>query len=146
MAFEKELKELEQRRAKARQMGGAEKIKKQHDQGKLTARERIDQLLDPDSFIEIGMLNHSDIPGMEEKTPADSKVAGYGKIDGRQVAVSVVVVGGRTVEVMLAEPCEEPGRENVRPPGDFLPAGLVLDPVFDQVTRAPPGRVTAHRA
>ena len=68
-------------------MGGPEKIKKQHDQGKLTARERIDRLLDPDSFLEVGMLNHSDVPGMEEKTPADSKVAGYGKIDGRPVAV-----------------------------------------------------------
>jgi len=85
--FEKELKELEKRRAKALKMGGSEKIKKQHDQGKLTARERIDVLLDPDSFLEIGMLNHSDIPGMEEKTPADSKVAGYGKIDGRPVAI-----------------------------------------------------------
>jgi len=85
--FEKELEDLKQRRAKARQMGGPEKIKKQHDQGKLTARERIDRLLDPDSFLEIGMLNHSDVPGMEEKTPADSKVAGYGKIDGRRVAV-----------------------------------------------------------
>ncbi len=87
MAFAKELKELEQRRAKALQMGGAEKIKKQHDKGKLTARERIDQLLDPGSFLEVGMFNHSDVPGMEEKTPADSKVAGYGKIDGRQVVV-----------------------------------------------------------
>jgi acetyl-CoA carboxylase carboxyltransferase component len=87
MAFEKELKELEQRRAKALEMGGADKIKKQHDKGKLTARERIDQLLDADSFFEVGMLNYSDVPGMEAKTPADSKVAGYGKIDGRQVVV-----------------------------------------------------------
>ena len=87
MPFDKELEDLNNRRTKARQMGGPEKIKKQHDQGKLTARERIDVLLDSDSFLEIGMLNHSDIPGMEEKTPADSKVAGYGKIDGRPVAV-----------------------------------------------------------
>jgi hypothetical protein len=60
-------------------MGGPGKIRKQHDQGKLTARERIDRLLDPDSFLEIGILNHSDVPGMEDKTPADSKVAGYGR-------------------------------------------------------------------
>ena len=85
--FDKEIKELKQRRAKAREMGGPEKIAKQHDRGKLTARERIDHLLDPDSFLEIGMLNHSDLPGMEEKTPADSKVAGYGKIDGRRVGI-----------------------------------------------------------
>jgi acetyl-CoA carboxylase carboxyltransferase component len=43
--------------------------------------------LDPDSFLEVGILNHSDVPGMEEKTPADSKVAGYGKINGRRVVV-----------------------------------------------------------
>ena len=87
MPFKKELKELETRRTKALQMGGPEKIAKQHDQGQLTARERIDHLMDPNSFLEVGMLNHSDGPGMEEKTPADSKVAGYGRIDGRRVAV-----------------------------------------------------------
>jgi acetyl-CoA carboxylase carboxyltransferase component len=87
VAFDKELEQLRQRRAKAREMGGSEKIKKQHDQGKLTARERIERLLDPGSFLEVGMLNHSDVPGMEDKTPADSKVAGYGRIDGRPVAV-----------------------------------------------------------
>ena len=87
MSFEKELEELEKRRAKALEMGGAEKIRKQHDKGKLSARERIDRLLDPGSFLEVGMFNHSDVAGMEEKTPADSKVAGYGKIDGRQVVV-----------------------------------------------------------
>jgi len=88
MPFEKELKELEERKARALQMGGAEKIKRQHDKGKLTARERIDRLLDADSFLEVGMFNHSDVPGMEAKTPADSKVAGYGKIDGRRVVVA----------------------------------------------------------
>jgi acetyl-CoA carboxylase carboxyltransferase component len=87
MPFEKELKELEKRKASALQMGGAAKIKKQHDKGRLTARERIDQLVDPESFLEVGMLNHSDVSGMEEKTPADSKVGGYGKIDGRRVVV-----------------------------------------------------------
>jgi len=85
--FEKELEELRRRKEKALQMGGPEKIKRQHDQGKLTARERIARLLDPETFLEVGMLNCSDVPGMEEKTPADSKIAGYGKIDGRTVAV-----------------------------------------------------------
>jgi methylmalonyl-CoA decarboxylase subunit alpha len=87
MPFEKELEELKHRKARALQMGGPKKIKRRHEQGKLTARERIDRLLDPESFLEVGMLNHSDMPGMEDKTPADSKVAGYGKIDGRTVAV-----------------------------------------------------------
>ena len=87
MHFEKQMKELAKRKARALEMGGTEKIKKHHDKGKLTARERIDRLLDPDTFLEVGMLNHSDVAGMEDKTPADSKVAGFGKIDGRRVAV-----------------------------------------------------------
>lgn len=88
MPFERELAELRERKDKALQMGGPKKIKIQHDQGKLTARERIPRLLDPDTFLEVGQLNCSDVPGMEDKTPADSKVAGYGKIDGRTVAVT----------------------------------------------------------
>ena len=87
MPFEKELEDLKHHKRKALQMGGPEKVKLQHDRGKLTARERIAHLLDPDTFLEVGMLNFSDVPGMEEKTPADSKIAGYGKIDGRTVAV-----------------------------------------------------------
>ena len=87
MPFEKEMAELERRKRRALMMGGEEKIARQHDQGKLTARERLERLLDPDSFHETGMLNHSDIPGMEDKTPADSKIGGYGKINGRSVVV-----------------------------------------------------------
>jgi acetyl-CoA carboxylase carboxyltransferase component len=87
MAHEKLIEELARRKAQARAMGGAEKIDRQHARGRFTARERIDRLLDPGSFLEIGMLNHSDMPGMEERTPADSKIAGYGTIDGRPVAV-----------------------------------------------------------
>ena len=64
MAFEKELEELKRRKEKALQMGGPEKVKRQHEEKKLTARERIDRLLDPGTFFEVGMLNHSDIPGM----------------------------------------------------------------------------------
>jgi acetyl-CoA carboxylase carboxyltransferase component len=87
MPFEKQIQELERRRTPALQMGGEDKIKKQKEKGRFTARERIDKLLDPGSFLEIGMFNHSDMPGMEEKIPADSKVAGYGKIDGRPVVI-----------------------------------------------------------
>ena len=88
MPFERELAELRERKEKALQMGGPKKIKIQHDQGKLTARERIQRLLRPDTFLEVGLLDCSDVPGMEDKTPADSKVAGYGKIDGWTVAVT----------------------------------------------------------
>lgn len=60
--FEKEIEQLKQRQAKARQMGGPDKIKKLHERGKLTARKRIDCLLGSGTFLEVGLLNHSDVP------------------------------------------------------------------------------------
>ncbi len=88
MAFEKALETLEEKKRKIMEMGGQKKIDRQHDKGRYTARERITKLLDQDSFFEVGRFAHSDIPGMEDKTPADSKITGYGKVDGRQVAVT----------------------------------------------------------
>jgi len=87
MSFEKELAELQKRKSRNLEMGGPEKIEKQHSRGRYTARERIGRVLDPGSFFEVGMLNHSDEPGMEDITPSDSKVAGYGSVDGRRVVV-----------------------------------------------------------
>ena len=88
MGMKEALDELKRRKTKAAEMGGAEKVARKHDMGLGTARERVDKLLDPGTFFEIGMLNHSDIPGMEDKTPADGKIAGFGTIDGRTVAVT----------------------------------------------------------
>jgi len=88
MGMKEALDELERRKAKAKEMGGPEQVARKHSMGLGTARERVDKLLDPGSFFEIGLLNHSDIPGMEDKTPADGKVCGLGTIDGRTVAVS----------------------------------------------------------
>lgn len=79
---------LEQKTEQVLAMGGKDKIQRQHERGRYTARERIDRLLDPDTFFEIGKFAHSDMPGMKDKTPADSKITGYGKIYGRRVAVS----------------------------------------------------------
>ena len=62
MAFEKELEDLARRKERALLMGGEEKIKRQQERGRLTARERIDRLLDKNSFFEVGILNHSDMP------------------------------------------------------------------------------------
>jgi methylmalonyl-CoA decarboxylase subunit alpha len=87
MPFDKQMEQLALKREKALAMGGQRKIDIHHAKGRLTARERIENLLDPDSFLEVGMFNHSDMPGMEDKTPADSKIGGYGKIDGRQVVI-----------------------------------------------------------
>ena len=88
MEFKELLEQLEARKRKALGQGGPEKVKRQHDRGSLTARERIDKLLDPDSFLELGLLAHSDWPGMEEGTPTDGLIVGFGKINGRRVAVS----------------------------------------------------------
>ncbi len=71
MGMDESLEELKKRKAKALEMGGSEKVARQHARGRLTVRERIDKLLDPGTFFEIGLLNHSDIPGMGEKTASD---------------------------------------------------------------------------
>jgi acetyl-CoA carboxylase carboxyltransferase component len=71
-------------------MGGPERIQRQHDSGKLTARERVDLLFDEGSFAEHGLLAHhqSSSPAMQGKfTPADGVVTGVGTIEGRRVAV-----------------------------------------------------------
>src|SRR5262245_54278132 len=68
-------------------MGGPDKLAKRRERGLLNARERLDVLLDPDSFIESGMHARSIRKEMAKRTPADGKIAGYGRIDGREVAV-----------------------------------------------------------
>src|SRR3954466_6736322 len=70
--------------------GGAERVAKQHEAGKLTARERIDLLLDPGSFSELDkFVTHrsSDFGMADKKIPGDGVVTGYGMVDGRQVFV-----------------------------------------------------------
>jgi len=61
-------------------MGGAEKIEQQHQRGRLTARERIDRLLDPGTFDETAMLMQNPIPDSEGRTTHISKVRGFGKV------------------------------------------------------------------
>jgi acetyl-CoA carboxylase carboxyltransferase component len=83
--------ELEARRAKAKLGGGEERIARQHEQGKLTARERIDLLLDAGSFVEMGIhaqphFSQQAMAGRD--APADGVVTGYGKVDGRLVALA----------------------------------------------------------
>ena len=81
---------LEERRQVARQGGGEKRIEAQHARGKLTARERIDLLLDPGSFEEIDMFVEHDCHefGMEErKIPGDGVVTGWGTVNGRPIYV-----------------------------------------------------------
>ncbi len=86
MSLEEMSEKLAARKRKALEMGGPERVKRQHGRGKLTARERIDLLLDPGSFEEFGILGKQ--PGTRpEESPADGLIAGYGEIDGRPVGV-----------------------------------------------------------
>jgi acetyl-CoA carboxylase carboxyltransferase component len=90
MSWEKEVTELERRRHLAKQQGGPEGVARQHARGRLTIRERIDELLDPDSFSEHGKATAlPDYDENEEFTgfvPANY-VVGFGRIDGRRVVV-----------------------------------------------------------
>jgi acetyl-CoA carboxylase carboxyltransferase component len=85
---QKLIKELRQRKDQIRKGGGEKGIEKQHRAGKLTARERLDILLDPGTFVEIGMFgtHHSTDFGMEKSNlPGDGVITGWGKIHGRLV-------------------------------------------------------------
>jgi propionyl-CoA carboxylase beta chain len=103
------LKHLDDLERRAELGGGADRLKRQHDAGKLTARERIDFLFDPGSFQEIDKLvTHRcrDI-GMEDQlNPGDGVVSGHGRIDGRPVyafAQDFTVFGGSVSETNAAK-------------------------------------------
>ncbi len=112
MEAEKQLELLMQRRAEARLGGGQERIDKQHAAGRLTARERIDLLLDPDSFEEFDMFKTHRCHefGMEETVyPGDGVVTGHGTIDGRTVYVfaqDFTVLGGSLSETFAEKICK----------------------------------------
>jgi len=90
MNWKPELDNLARREAFAREMGGVDKVKRQRDQGRLTVRERIDKLLDQNSFHEIGAISGSAEYDENGKltllTPANC-MFGRGKVDGRPVVV-----------------------------------------------------------
>lgn len=106
------IKELVERRAKARLGGGEKAIEKQHARGKYTARERIDMLLDEGSFEEMDMfkLHRCTNFGMEKKQYlGDGVVTGSGTIDGRLVYVfaqDFTVNGGSLSETMAEKICK----------------------------------------
>src|SRR5437016_9061219 len=110
MNWKPELDELARREAFAREMGGVDKVKRQHDQGRLTVRERIDGLVDADSFHEIGAISgvgeYDEHGGLKHLTPANC-VFGRGKIDGRTAVVvgdDFTVRGGSADASISAKP------------------------------------------
>ncbi len=106
------LKKLEKRRAKARLGGGEQRIKSQHLKGKLTARERIEVLLDKNSFEEFGMfVSHrcTDFGMENKKFPGDGVVTGWGTINNRLVYVfsqDFTVLGGSLSETHAQKICQ----------------------------------------
>jgi acetyl-CoA carboxylase carboxyltransferase component len=81
------VKELEEKNAEALAMGGPEKLAQRKAEGHLNARSRIDYLVDPGSFAETGRLARAIRPEVRHKTPADGKVAGFARVNGREVAI-----------------------------------------------------------
>ena len=101
---EQAVKELRRRRAQALAQGGTDKVATQHERGHLSARERVDLLFDPGTFVEIGMFAHSDRAEVGEAAPADGVVTGVGAIDGRKavvVAIDATVFGGSNGRIGL---------------------------------------------
>ncbi len=111
-SIEDRIADLQARRAEAELAGGQEAIDRQHKRGKLTARERIEKLLDPGSFMETDQLvrHRSHGFGIEDTRPySDAVVTGWGTIDGRKVFVfaqDFTVFGGSLGEVMGEKVCK----------------------------------------
>ena len=84
--------DLEARRAKAREMGGADKVAKQHARGKMSARERMAAFFDDGVFFEVGMhgtqMGLAAGPDGTDKPAADGVICGFGKVDGRMVCAA----------------------------------------------------------
>ncbi len=106
------IQQLEEKRAAARLGGGQKRIDAQHSKGKLTARERLDLLLDPGSFEEWDMfVEHTcnDFGMADQKVPGDGVVTGYGTINGRLVFVfsqDFTVFGGALSSMHAAKICK----------------------------------------
>ncbi|MDC0190450.1 acyl-CoA carboxylase subunit beta [Rhodospirillales bacterium] len=106
------IRQLEERRARARAGGGKARVKAQHDRGKLTARERLDLLLDPDSFEEWDMfVEHRSTEFNMDKNfvPGDGVVVGHGNINGRLIFVysqDFTVFGGSLSETHAEKICK----------------------------------------
>src|SRR5881409_4004420 len=112
MTTREKLDLLQQKRAESLLGGGEERIKVQHEKGKLTARERLDALLDPGTFVELDrFVTHRSVDfGLaDEKYLGDGVVTGYGRIEGRLVYVfaqDFTVFGGSLSEAHAEKICK----------------------------------------
>ena len=108
----KKLDQLQDMREQSRQGGGERRIQQQHDKGKMTARERVNALLDEGTFQEIDpFVTHraTDFGMADNKVLADAVVTGHGKVEGRQIFVfaqDFTVLGGSVSEVVGQKICK----------------------------------------
>jgi propionyl-CoA carboxylase beta chain len=106
------LGDLRRRNEAAEAGGGPDRVARQHEAGKLTARERVDALLDPDTFQEFDRFveHRCDMFGMDkQRIPGDGVITGHGKVDGRTVflfAQDFTVFGGSLSETYAAKICK----------------------------------------
>jgi len=112
MSIEEKIKRLEELNARAELGGGTERIQRQHASGRLTARERIELLLDPGTFVEMDKFvlhRCTDFGADKQKIPGDGVITGHGKIDGRQVflfAQDFTVFGGSLSGAFAEKVCK----------------------------------------
>lgn len=112
LSIDKLMKNLREREEKVKAAGGEKRIQAQHEKGKLTARERIDLLLDKDSFVELDMLveHRCSNFGMDKvEAPGEGVVTGYGTINERLIYVfaqDFTVIGGSLGEMHAKKICK----------------------------------------
>src|SRR5437867_7897324 len=112
MSSKARLKGLEERRAKTKLGGGSEKIEQQHSKGKLSARERIDILVDPGSFVEMDRFvvhQTTDFGMTDKKILGDGVVTGHATVEGRRVFLfsqDFTVFGGSLGEMFAKKVCK----------------------------------------
>lgn len=110
--IQKLITQLDQKKQSVTAGGGEQRIQKQHEMGKLTARERLDKLFDPGTFVELDMLAEHRCTnfGMEKtEVPGDGVVTGYGQVNGRLTyafAQDFTVIGGSLGEMHAKKICK----------------------------------------
>jgi len=100
--MQERLEELAKRKEQALHAGSERAVERQHSKGKMTARERIEYLLDEGSFVELDQLARSRSAGVDERPYTDGVITGWGTVDGRKVCVfsqDFTVFGGSLGEV-----------------------------------------------
>lgn len=112
MGMKEQIEEFREKEKKIELGGGKERIEKQHNKGKMTARERIEKIFDPGSFVEVGKFveHRATELGMDKKeAPADGVVTGYGTVNGKRVyafSQDFTVIGGSLGEMHGKKICK----------------------------------------